>query len=129
MSEAPAKKDVINAISSKILSITDSISSYERKGLSVVKFKSDFFISLERLEVLINNVEVFSMFDPDNISLICGKQYISLKYAYLMLICNGMKDKYYELYDKINSNELPDITEKVEELSVHINNYMIAIWS
>lgn len=125
----PDKKDVISAITSKILSITESISDYEENGLSPIKIKSDFFISLEQLENLINNIEVFSMADPKILTVICGKHYISLKHAYPMLISNGLENEYYKLYEKASSSELLDITEKVKELKTHIDNYMIAIWS
>lgn len=125
----PDKKDVIDAITSKILSITDSISDYEKDDLSPVKMKSDCLISLAQLENLINNVEVFSMADPKILTLICGKHYISLKHAYPMLISNGMQKEYYQLYEKATSGELLDITEKAKELGTHINNYMITIWS
>ncbi len=125
----PDKEDVISAISSKVLSITNSISSYEKNGLSPVKMNSDFFISLEQLEKLINNVSTFSMANTDEITLICGKQYISLKYAFQMLIYNGMQQEYLKLYEMVTGNELLDITKMIEELRTHINNYMIAIWS
>ena len=125
----PDKQQVILAITTKILSITESISSYEENGLSPIKVKSDCLISLAQLENLINNIEVFSMADPATLTLICGKYYISLKHAYPMLISNGMQNEYYKLYEKATSSELLDITDKVKELNTHIDNYMIAIWS
>lgn len=125
----PDKKDVIDAITSKILSITESISSYEEDDLSPIKMKPDCFISLAQLENLINNVDVFSMADPKTFTLICGKYYISLKHAYMMLISNGLQKEYYTLYEKANSNNLLDITEKSKELNIHIDNFMTAIWS
>lgn len=125
----PDKKDVIDAITSKILSITESISSYEEDDLSPIKMKPDCLISLAQLENLINNVNVFSMADSKTFILICGKYYISLKHAYIMLISNGLQEEYYKLYEKANSADLLDITDKAKELSCHIDNLMIAIWS
>ncbi|MCL2929160.1 MAG: hypothetical protein MGG37_14610 [Trichodesmium sp. MAG_R01] len=125
MTDKPTKAEILTSISNEIADLAKGFLPNSR--LCVFKIGDDYYVTLDALELAINNEVESSLTKPEDTSVFCGKEFVSLKVAFHRLIYTGKLSEYDLLYNSMKNAE--DVTDKLDKLETHLKSYLITIWA